>query len=175
MVSKRLPTLEFKLAGTSCTKETIPTIRMALARIICSREKPLCFRPCLAKLRFAFATLILAPALHPRPWAASGGLPKLGLPHGDDGDRPTPVLRLVRISKSQEIRPCWATGRIIHCSAVVERDGAGKITFDYRGTVNYPAGSPTRSEEHTSELQSHLNLVCRLLLEKKKMKTPRRP
>src|SRR5260370_19341142 len=29
-------------------------------------------------------------------------------------------------------------------------------------------GLPPRSEEHTSELQSHLNLVCRLLLEKKK-------
>src|SRR5690242_21111914 len=28
-----------------------------------------------------------------------------------------------------------------------------------------------RSEEHTSELQSHVNLVCRLLLEKKKTKT----
>src|SRR5260370_29786458 len=28
-----------------------------------------------------------------------------------------------------------------------------------------------RSEEHTSELQSHLNLVCRLLLEKKKRKS----
>src|SRR5260370_17001694 len=28
-----------------------------------------------------------------------------------------------------------------------------------------------RSEEHTSELQSHLNLVCRLLLEKKKQHT----
>src|SRR5260370_631184 len=28
-----------------------------------------------------------------------------------------------------------------------------------------------RSEEHTSELQSHLNLVCRLLLEKKKDNT----
>src|SRR5260370_20790364 len=28
-----------------------------------------------------------------------------------------------------------------------------------------------RSEEHTSELQSHLNLVCRLLLEKKKTNT----
>src|SRR5260370_10833088 len=28
--------------------------------------------------------------------------------------------------------------------------------------------SAPRSEEHTSELQSHLNLVCRLLLEKKK-------
>src|SRR5260370_26812534 len=31
-----------------------------------------------------------------------------------------------------------------------------------------------RSEEHTSELQSHLNLVCRLLLEKKKQSRPRR-
>src|SRR4051812_49999519 len=29
-------------------------------------------------------------------------------------------------------------------------------------------GEHTRSEEHTSELQSHVNLVCRLLLEKKK-------
>src|SRR5260370_36648997 len=29
-------------------------------------------------------------------------------------------------------------------------------------------GLHARSEEHTSELQSHLNLVCRLLLEKKK-------
>src|SRR5690242_21323643 len=29
-----------------------------------------------------------------------------------------------------------------------------------------------RSEEHTSELQSHVNLVCRLLLEKKNDKTP---
>src|SRR5260370_25716557 len=28
----------------------------------------------------------------------------------------------------------------------------------------------SRSEEHTSELQSHLNLVCRLLLEKKKQR-----
>src|SRR5688572_32331502 len=29
--------------------------------------------------------------------------------------------------------------------------------------------APTRSEEHTSELQSQSNLVCRLLLEKKKI------
>src|SRR6267378_8030929 len=31
---------------------------------------------------------------------------------------------------------------------------------------------PSRSEEHTSELQSRRDLVCRLLLEKKKKKTP---
>src|SRR2546422_4872031 len=33
-----------------------------------------------------------------------------------------------------------------------------------------PRGPPLRSEEHTSELQSRLHLVCRLLLEKKKNK-----
>src|SRR5690242_20779528 len=32
------------------------------------------------------------------------------------------------------------------------------------------ASTAARSEEHTSELQSHVNLVCRLLLEKKKQK-----
>src|SRR5438477_6682251 len=32
-------------------------------------------------------------------------------------------------------------------------------------------GKASRSEEHTSELQSHVNLVCRLLLEKKKKAT----
>src|SRR6266480_4740418 len=35
-----------------------------------------------------------------------------------------------------------------------------------------PAVSRCRSEEHTSELQSHVNLVCRLLLEKKKNIAP---
>src|SRR2546430_7582480 len=37
----------------------------------------------------------------------------------------------------------------------------------FSGTV-----TPMRSEEHTSELQSQSNLVCRLLLEKKKTNTP---
>src|SRR5207237_7537567 len=35
-------------------------------------------------------------------------------------------------------------------------------------TASAADGRARRSEEHTSELQSHLNLVCRLLLEKKK-------
>src|SRR5690242_21352799 len=37
-----------------------------------------------------------------------------------------------------------------------------------RTPTSSAAPSPSRSEEHTSELQSHVNLVCRLLLEKKK-------
>src|SRR5690242_7351481 len=36
------------------------------------------------------------------------------------------------------------------------------------------ADRQSRSEEHTSELQSHVNLVCRLLLEKKKQAGRRR-
>src|SRR5262249_61875736 len=35
-------------------------------------------------------------------------------------------------------------------------------------TADLRSSTPTRSEEHTSELQSLTNLVCRLLLEKKK-------
>src|SRR5260370_5448481 len=47
---------------------------------------------------------------------------------------------------------------------------AGLLSNDpwARGVVPLFGGVADRSEEHTSELQSHLNLVCRLLLEKKK-------
>src|SRR5260370_22344929 len=58
------------------------------------------------------------------------------------------LLRLLRSSVDAASRSSW------------ERDvGAGSAA---------PRGKrELRSEEHTSELQSHLNLVCRLLLEKK--------
>src|SRR5690242_21513698 len=67
------------------------------------------------------------------------------------------------------------------------RLGAEKLTIHYSGSERRLLSSssqarklrpwtrqprkPSRSEEHTSELQSHVNLVCRLLLEKKKKKT----
>src|SRR2546429_6981190 len=38
--------------------------------------------------------------------------------------------------------------------------------------LNHSSLRPWRSEEHTSELQSRLHLVCRLLLEKKKIQPP---
>src|SRR5882762_1180050 len=40
--------------------------------------------------------------------------------------------------------------------------------YPARAGRSHPFHRLERSEEHTSELQSHLNLVCRLLLEKKK-------
>src|SRR2546422_4546231 len=61
-----------------------------------------------------------------------------------------------------------------------ERGGSHKLQVRYRVGVEgaiQPADhqqcllirrDPNRSEEHTSELQSRLHLVCRLLLEKKK-------
>src|SRR5690242_20835583 len=41
------------------------------------------------------------------------------------------------------------------------------MTIFSSGISMYAMGKLLRSEEHTSELQSHVNLVCRLLLEKK--------
>src|SRR5438874_9936678 len=44
----------------------------------------------------------------------------------------------------------------------------GRLTWDLR--LRWRAISGERSEEHTSELQSRRDLVCRLLLEKKKQR-----
>src|SRR5256885_10423122 len=53
--------------------------------------------------------------------------------------------------------------------AVAAEAGSGHagVRADVRHLV-YALAEPARSEEHTSELQSPCNLVCRLLLEKKK-------
>src|SRR5256885_7982511 len=50
----------------------------------------------------------------------------------------------------------------------------GRSRRRYRHTTRCRAAGSTRSEEHTSELQSPCNLVCRLLLEKKTILPTRR-
>src|SRR5688572_33187804 len=52
------------------------------------------------------------------------------------------------------------------CRASVARHAA--MTNTARTAIVEPLARSLRSEEHTSELQSQSNLVCRLLLEKKK-------
>src|SRR5690242_21774911 len=57
-------------------------------------------------------------------------------------------------------------------AAVLRRKGrdVGRVVRGLRSVGDREGISAPRSEEHTSELQSHVNLVCRLLLEKKKKK-----
>src|SRR3989442_8328301 len=52
------------------------------------------------------------------------------------------------------------------------RRARSRATFDSTGRIRRSRARPPcgRSEEHTSELQSRPHLVCRLLLEKKKIK-----
>src|SRR5260370_26520928 len=55
--------------------------------------------------------------------------------------------------------------------ALAGTDTASMVALPQAKTVSmegHHIENSLRSEEHTSELQSHLNLVCRLLLEKKK-------
>src|SRR2546429_2506284 len=65
----------------------------------------------------------------------------------------------------------------VHLSVFLERaigadgESAHQIGIAHGPVVDPHDGRPARSEEHTSELQSRLHLVCRLLLEKKKKTT----
>src|SRR5438270_7664603 len=79
----------------------------------------------------------------PSPTSSSGPNPR----RRPDTSRPTEV--------------CWPLG-----VGVRRREGAGDQMADARA-----GHDGLRSEEHTSELQSQSNLVCRLLLEKKNNNT----
>src|SRR5437016_14206056 len=61
---------------------------------------------------------------------------------------------------------------ILNRQAIVSLEGRGVMTYLDERTGELVVHS--RSEEHTSELQSLTNLVCRLLLEKKKRTGPAR-
>src|SRR5260370_19048441 len=63
--------------------------------------------------------------------------------------------RLHRLGRNGFDAPVHLSGVLVHVVA-------------YQDRYVFATIAQRRSEEHTSELQSHLNLVCRLLLEKKK-------
>src|SRR2546426_5900927 len=79
-----------------------------------------------------------------------------------------PYTTLFRSWVRERVRPHRRSGG--GAGSVPARPRRGTWAADIAPTV--PARAPpSRSEEHTSELQSPCNLVCRLLLEKKKKKT----
>src|SRR5690606_11740812 len=67
---------------------------------------------------------------------------------------------------------CFA-GRSSTDGIVLDLSELNDVTVAADGVATIGAGARLRSEEHTSELQSRENLVCRLLLEKKKEDGPR--
>src|SRR5467141_4566032 len=80
-------------------------------------------------------------------------------------------------STANDLRLCrsifrrWPNAAAATSSSARRSHGSGAPRGTNRTTDEVTLGCGTnaaRSEEHTSELQSHLNLVCRLLLEKKK-------
>src|SRR5438477_8785640 len=91
-----------------------------------------------------------------------------------------PAVRFDRVTLRYGARTVWsdlsldiASGTFV---AILGPNGSGKTSLlrAILGLVTPSAGRIEvldRSEEHTSELQSHVNLVCRLLLEKKKLKS----
>src|SRR5260370_11093001 len=80
--------------------------------------------------------------------------------------------RYVAINRRDAIQPAFdALLGIADEVLAVDRTAAERakeIVMGHRQMSARDAVHLARSEEHTSELQSHLNLVCRLLLEKKK-------
>src|SRR5258708_28411156 len=85
-------------------------------------------------------------------------LPRAGVPARV---HPRPQLRIVRQKRKlraipglRQLRPILDLPELLHFLHA----------FEHRQIQDWSK----RSEEHTSEFQSHLNLVCRLLLEKKK-------
>src|SRR5690606_41475097 len=87
-------------------------------------------------------------------------LPLLYISFFFSGHGPHRVLHSFPTRRSSDLRP----------DRRIFPPGAWWSSYPCRGDRN---GSP-RSEEHTSELQSRENLVCRLLLEKKKNKSQTR-
>src|SRR5690606_41890201 len=80
----------------------------------------------------------------------------------------SPLFPSTTLFRSHPRGSCLATCllALALCLAAAADDAPGTLRMG--GDAHYPPYQFLRSEEHTSELQSRENLVCRLLLEKKK-------
>src|SRR5256884_698236 len=83
---------------------------------------------------------------------------------------PVPSRPRYRVGATSRIlATSWRSSTAISApSASAARSTCLTLTSTPANSCNNPLLSSKRSEEHTSELQSRLHLVCRLLLEKKK-------
>src|SRR2546426_4745875 len=89
------------------------------------------------------------------------------------GDQPRAIRELRaglrRGDKYQTLLGVTGSGKTMTMAHVVADFGKPTLVLSHNKTLAAQLyGELKRSEEHTSELQSPCNLVCRLLLEKKK-------
>src|SRR5260370_26304996 len=97
-------------------------------------------------------------SLAKKPYALLAGRRGIRRQLVEQGAQPHSSSRLTMLTPKEAARQSWRrTGLVLRSSS----RRAETVPLDSQP-------SRCRSEEHTSELQSHLNLVCRLLLEKKK-------
>src|SRR5438093_4686661 len=83
-----------------------------------------------------------------------------------------PYTTLFRSGREQARYPIGHAQSMCIANVLPEREGVEIVVNTFWGAAGITAvlDGEGRSEEHTSELQSLTNLVCRLLLEKKKKK-----
>src|SRR3712207_7083996 len=80
-----------------------------------------------------------------------------------------PYTTLFR-SRNASMAPSPSSSAVANTACEPSGDAASNVELrgEAPGGETMTSSSPSRSEEHTSELQSRQYLVCRLLLEKKK-------
>src|SRR5437588_5359330 len=88
----------------------------------------------------------------------------------------TTLFRSCRLGQGDVQRGQLRQGRLPNSVApavdpALTRSSRIRVAMPAEPTRDQQLALQSRSEEHTSELQSHSDLVCRLLLEKKKTKT----
>src|SRR5699024_12764034 len=83
---------------------------------------------------------------------------------------PLPALHSFPTRRSSDLLTSLQLAARLAATGRGLRDLAAVMTRLPQVLVNVPGVDKSRSEEHTSELQSRFDLVCRLLLEKKKSK-----
>src|SRR5690606_41038651 len=94
-------------------------------------------------------------------------------PHRDLHSFPTRRSSdLMRVTRETTTLGTIAPGQAVNIERALRADGrlGGHIMQGHVDGIAELVSRDSRSEEHTSELQSRENLVCRLLLEKKKKK-----
>src|SRR2546422_8213474 len=124
-------------------------------------------------IALTWAAVVVAVAVHAAHDEATGADAIVVLGAAQYNGRPSPVFR-ARLDHAAALYQRGLAPTVLVTGGVGAHDTLNEadVGREYLLRLGIPDNVvlPLRSEEHTSELQSRLHLVCRLLLEKKKKK-----